>query len=670
MSWKAFCVCVLLFFEKTRSAVFPTEYFPPRQSRVDAHSTSDRPWISPAYQEWYKRATGYSVSERRQSAFSSIWKHYASVLHGINTIYQSLESHRIFIGIKLVDIQVVGPEAIWKSSYSYTRRGKAKNVIASEVALDNFYRWCQKQTSLPSFDHALLITGYDLMQNGDTTKSGRAYLGTICTAESVSIVENDFSSEIIQISAHELGHSLGAKHDGEFNRCHDVDGFLMASVQEINSTNRWSFSSCSVEYIQTKLYYLKRKGNNCLQRTDHTISSSPIGGGGGGYMSLGQLYTPDEHCQLIEGKDSYFCRDFYSNAADYSHICFNMWCHVADYKRNICNNYEGSDGYICGNKKICRKGACVFDKDVPAVLDFCPQGDQPGIIWNNYTCAELVRHEPEMCYDRNTRVRCCQSCYSINTQVQGCEYGDRSSWCRTDLVIPTGCYSNEQLCCETCSKLKDLANPTCPFGDKSTWCMASLKPPYECYDNEDLCCGTCQKYRNSSNIGCEYGDKSTWCRNDLQPPHNCYKNSDLCCESCAKFYNPSFPGCEYGDRSKWCTTTMEKPYGCYVNQEFCCGTCAKWFNASQVGCEYGDKHVDCSVIQYPIGCYDNENLCCRTCAMMKNADIPGCEFGDRSTWCETDLNPQYDCHLNKKLCCDTCKLGDLYGGQSGYLPFY
>ena len=35
------------------------------------------------FSRWYKRAAGYSVSERRQNAFSSIWKHYASVLHGV-----------------------------------------------------------------------------------------------------------------------------------------------------------------------------------------------------------------------------------------------------------------------------------------------------------------------------------------------------------------------------------------------------------------------------------------------------------------------------------------------------------------------------------------------------------------------------------------------------------
>ena len=38
----------------------------------------------------------------------------------------------------------------------------------------------------------------------------------------------------------------------------------------------------------------------------------------------------------------------------------------------------------------------------------------------------------------------------------------------------------------------------CEYGDKSTWCQTDLQPPYNCYKNGDLCCETCAKFYNPS----------------------------------------------------------------------------------------------------------------------------------------------------------------------------
>ncbi|XP_067687514.1 uncharacterized protein [Haliotis asinina] len=598
-----------------------------------------------AYLKWYHKMSGDTAFLKKKNALNAIWKHYSSVIHGIDTIYRGLGDTGLKISVQPVDIQVVSTDGI------VTSRNK---FIASETALRAFYYWTQTGNKLPPFDHAMLITGYDLMENGDKSKSGRAYLGTMCTTRSVSVVENDFSFEIVQITAHELGHSLGAKHDGEENACSASDGFLMASVIEINSTNRWYLSPCSVEYIETLLSQLRRDRNLCLLHNKHEVEKNE---GPTSSIHMGELYTPDQQCELIEGRGSYFCRDFYSKPEDYSHICTNIWCHVSNSTQNICNNYEGSDGYACGNKKVCEKGRCVFSNKRVESLDYCPQGDQPGIVWKNYTCAQLVFYEPEMCYDNNTRSRCCLSCTEINKGIPGCEFGDMSSWCRTHLITPMGCYKNENLCCGTCKMYKDPTRPSCPYGDKSLWCKTTLNPPFECYDNEDLCCATCANHFNESRVGCEYGDRSTWCETTLHPPYDCYKNSALCCGTCPQYYNPANPGCEFGDRSQWCETDLDKPYGCYLNSEFCCKTCESFLNKTHVGCEYGDKHKDCESLEYPVGCYNNDNICCGTCTDMKDSSQIGCEYGDKSTWCTTHLDPQADCPLNLDLCCGTCSLG-------------
>lgn len=93
---------------------------------------------------------------------------------------------------------------------------------------------------------AHLVTGKDL----DGTTAGIAYVGTVCSAErGVSLSMSSYGTTISAlIMAHELGHNLGANHDGEAGTaCASVGGgFIMAPAVSGFAT----FSSCSLNVIQ------------------------------------------------------------------------------------------------------------------------------------------------------------------------------------------------------------------------------------------------------------------------------------------------------------------------------------------------------------------------------------------------------------------------------------
>lgn len=92
-------------------------------------------------------------------------------------------------------------------------------------------------------------------------------MGTMCAHDSLSIVENTMNGIFAVVFAHELGHSLGAYHDGDSNDCNATSGFIMNDNDIGLSTRRWSYSSCSAESILGKIRQLSRtvdciSGNN------------------------------------------------------------------------------------------------------------------------------------------------------------------------------------------------------------------------------------------------------------------------------------------------------------------------------------------------------------------------------------------------------------------------
>lgn len=77
-------------------------------------------------------------------------------------------------------------------------------IIYAQYFIDMMYMSSNVNVNWVGF--FFVTCSYDLASEFYTSVIGRAYLGTMCTPKSVSIVEDSFSFTILEVAAHELGH--------------------------------------------------------------------------------------------------------------------------------------------------------------------------------------------------------------------------------------------------------------------------------------------------------------------------------------------------------------------------------------------------------------------------------------------------------------------------------
>jgi len=80
---------------------------------------------------------------------------------------------------------------------------------------------------------------------------GLAYIDTVCRTNGYDVSLSLPFRYPILLTAHEIGHNLGALHDDETNQCSAVTDTLMFSHIDDNSTR--AFSSCSVDAISKRI---------------------------------------------------------------------------------------------------------------------------------------------------------------------------------------------------------------------------------------------------------------------------------------------------------------------------------------------------------------------------------------------------------------------------------
>ncbi|CAG4939485.1 unnamed protein product [Colias eurytheme] len=246
----------------------------------------------------------------------------------------------------------------------YLERNRVgRDAIDSAAALTDMGKYLFRERRLPVYDIAVAITKYDMCRRrkgGRCTKgtAGFAYVGGACVVNkrlekvnSVAIIEDTGGFSGIIVAAHEVGHLLGAVHDGSpppsylggpgAEKCRWEDGFIMSDLRHTEKGFRWS--PCSVQSFH---HFLNGDTATCLYNSPHEDDSLPR-------VLPGRLLTLDAQCRKDRGTSACFKDE---------RVCAQLFCF--DAASGYCVAYRpAAEGSPCGDGQYCINGRCITEHE-------------------------------------------------------------------------------------------------------------------------------------------------------------------------------------------------------------------------------------------------------------------------------------------------------------------
>ncbi|XP_076456738.1 uncharacterized protein LOC143291039 [Babylonia areolata] len=346
------------------------------------------------YTEWLK----FYDNNRTQTDVEML-TYYSFIASWISQRYRSIGNIDPDLRIDIVTTGLLivksAADSYWTEGEVHVPGGNGRYVEASQ-ALELFRHWVDvRPDTLPHSDHWMLFTGHDIYTDRNPHIAGLAKLGGLCTYNSVSIIEQDNTASVGATAAHELGHSLSARHDGEVKGCRDEDNYIMSRKlktpdAEKMASRPWQFSTCSVQAFRR---FLSRKKCGLVeQRGSNMVMSTTLQGG--------QVFSADLQCQLALGKFSFFGRRL-QHVDQYQSMCRRLFCAVP-WDPSTFQAIFAMEKTTCGHRKWCVQGKCTADVNAPPSLDNCPQGDSPQVQCRRHHCRFYPSHYRD--------IFCCQTC--------------------------------------------------------------------------------------------------------------------------------------------------------------------------------------------------------------------------------------------------------------------
>ncbi|KAI6189845.1 ADAM family mig-17 [Aphelenchoides bicaudatus] len=372
-----------------------------------------------------------------ETAYIALREYLEAIFDQVTTIYERL---RFFDGqqihLHLVDaMPIIRPEdcplRLAPNQYNATfdvEEAYATNFtevpsdgsIEALTALHAINAWLDEYSDLlPKHDHALVVTGRDLLsQANETSTQGLAYVRAMCRGpDSSSIVEDVGGLTTATIAAHEMMHRqlyLGAFHDGSGNSsdCPGRLNYLMSPSTSGNENNAYfnntfRLSNCSIEHVED---FLSSSDAECLikpkvvkEESANNPTDLPTRMQ---KLKLGERFDQTLQCKITFGHEYGACtmKDF--SARWSGDPCRRLWCKNRQTHRFLSCETRAylplMDWTECGHQKWCVGGVCVPRKGT--LIDDCVD------LRKDYCRKFAEEPKRRSCISKHIRDICCRTC--------------------------------------------------------------------------------------------------------------------------------------------------------------------------------------------------------------------------------------------------------------------
>ncbi|XP_052224082.1 uncharacterized protein LOC127839736 [Dreissena polymorpha] len=194
---------------------------------------------------------------------ADISKFFTLVANELTIMYQSLRQYNNLVyrgatalpqNIAVQIVNVVFPPG--NTDYSFVTDNLNQGVL-TDLALDSFRVFLDTYISPVPYDHATLVTGFDLRRVDGRHRVGRAYVLSMCWQDAFDLgfhsSVTELTADVMETMAKMLGFGLGMRHDGIQNSCANQK-FLMTGPDVVASTSTVptyrTFSQCSSEELE------------------------------------------------------------------------------------------------------------------------------------------------------------------------------------------------------------------------------------------------------------------------------------------------------------------------------------------------------------------------------------------------------------------------------------